>query len=320
MSTPLLARFAVFAATICISAGAQAQPIGLGTSPQGTMTYAVGAAVSKALADAAQIQSRVQPSTGTTTMIPLVNSGEVDFGFCNTLELYDAFNGVGTFDKQANQKLRAVAVIFPIKVGLFVKADSPIKTVADMKGKTVSYGYTSQEIIKKTVDAMLATAGLSVKDMRTVLVPNVVRGVDELMAGRVDVTTFAMGSAKVSEADASVGIRYVPIPDGPTALAALKKEFATAYLDKVAPAPSLAGVKEPMTTMAYDYTIFASADVPADKVKKVLQVIADNKEALALGQPLFKGLDVARMHSTIGVPYHDGAIAFFKEKSIKETN
>lgn len=309
------------AAVVAGAAGqALAQPIGLGTSPQGTLTYAIGAAVSKSLADVAKLQSRVQPSTGTMTMIPLVDSGEIDFGFASTLELYEAYNGVGTFDKRPNPKLRAVAMIFPIKVGLFVRASSDIKTVADMKGKTVSYGYSSQETIKKTIDAMLATAGLSVKDMRTVMVPNIVRGVDELMSGRVDVTTFAMGSAKVAEADASIGIRFIPIPDGPAALAALKKEYKTAYLGHVAPAPNLAGVKVEMNTMFYDYTIFANADVPAERVKQVLQVIADNKDAMALTQPLFKELQVDRMHSAIDVPYHDGALAYFKEKNIKEVH
>ncbi len=315
----LLCAFVAALGLTGVSLQASAQPIGLGTSPQGTLTYSFGAAVSKALGDVARLQSRVQPSTGTATMIPLVNSGEIDFGFASTLELYEAYKGVDTFDKRPNPNLRAVAVLFPIKVGLFVRANSDIKTVADMKGKTVSYGYASQETIKKTVDAMLATAGLSVKDMRTVMVPNIVRGVDELIGGRVDVTTFAMGSAKVAEADASVGIRYVPIPDGPAALAALRKEFPTAYLGHVDPAPNLAGVKEPMTTMFYDYTIFANADVPADKVKKVLQVIADSKDAMAQTQPLFNGLEIGRMHNAIGVPYHDGALAYFAEKNIAET-
>src|SRR5262245_21033114 len=181
---------ATFLVSVGLSTAAVAQPVGLGTSPQGTLTYAVGAAVSKVLGDTGSIQSRVQPSSGTGTMIPLVNSGEVDMGFANTLELYDAFHGVGTFDKRPNPKLRTVGVIFPIRVGLFVKNDSPIKTIADMKGKTVASGFTSQEIIQKTVDAMLATGGLSMKDMKSVLVPNLIRGVDELIAGRVDITTF----------------------------------------------------------------------------------------------------------------------------------
>ena len=173
-------------------------------------------------------------------------------------------------------------MIFPIRVGLFVKNNSPIKTIADMKGKTVAYGFTSQEIIQKTVDAMLATAGLTAKDMKTVLVPNLIRGVDELIAGRVDVTTFAVGSAKVAEADAAVGIRYVGLPEGPKQLEALRKEFPTAYFGKVAPQPNYPGVKEPISIMFYDYTIFASADMPAERVKQDPQ--ADRREQGRLGR------------------------------------
>lgn len=319
MNKLLVAAACLFSVTISVPA--TAQPVGLGTSPQGTLTYAVGAAVSKVLGDKGNLQSRVQPSAGTGAMIPLVNSNEIDMGFCNTLELYDAFHGVGTFDKRPNPKLRTVAVIFPIRVGLFVRDDSPIKTVADMKGKTVAYGFTSQEIIKKTVDAMLATAGLSVKDLKTVLVPNLVRGVDEFTSGRVDITTFAIGSAKVAEADASVGgIRFINMENTPKGLEAFKKEFPTAYLDKVNPAPNFAGVKEPITTMFYDYTIFASADMPAEKVKNILKILAENKDALVQAHPLFRGMVTDRLYNNIKVPYHDGAVAYFKEKGIKESN
>jgi TRAP transporter TAXI family solute receptor len=304
---------------VLAAGGANAQPLGLGTSPQGTLTYAIGAAVAKVLGDKGSIQSRVQPSSGTGTMIPLVDSGEIDIGFANTLELWDAFHGKGTFDKRPNPNLRTLAVVFPIKVGLFVRADSPIRSIKDMKGKTVAYGFTSQEVIKLTVDAMLATEGLTAADLKTVMVPNLVRGVDELMSGRVDITTFAIGSAKVSEADVSVGgIRYIPLPNTPQALAAMQKVFRTAYLAKVEPAPNLAGVKEPMHLMGYDYTVFANKDVPAERAKTVTRLIAENKDALAQGQPLFRQMETERLFSQIDVPFHDGAVAYYREKGIKE--
>jgi TRAP transporter TAXI family solute receptor len=301
-------------------AALQAQPLGLGTSPQGTLTYTIGATVSKVLADAAKIPSRVQPSSGTGAMIPLVNSGEIDIGFCNTLELYEAFHGTGTFDKRPNPKLRAVAVLFPIRTGLFVRNDTPVKSVKDLKGRTMAHGYTSQEIIQTTVDAMLATGGLTARDTRTVLVPNLIRGVDEFMSGRVEATTFALGAAKVSEADASVGgIRYLDLGSDAAALGAMQKVFRTAYMDKVAPAPNLPGVRAPLHTMHYDYTVFASTDVPAERVAAVVRTIAENQEALAQGLALFRGMKAERMFNQIDVPYHDGAVAYFREKGIRET-
>jgi TRAP transporter TAXI family solute receptor len=313
-------RFAAlaFAAAIAVSSAASAQPLGIGTSPQGTLTYGLGASLSKVLADAG-IQSRVQPQTGTNTVVPLVNSGEIDIGFANAAELYDAFHGVGIFDKRPNPKLRTVGIIFPLKAGLFVRADSGIKSIKDLKGKTMSYGLTAQENVRKTIDAMLATGGLKPSDLKQVMVPNVIRGVDELIAGRVDVTVFAIGSAKVAEADAAVGgIRFLPLENTPQALAALKKEFPTGYLDTVQPAPNLAGVKEPMVTMFYDYTVFANADLPAERVKTITQLIAENKDKLAQGQPSFRGLDPKRMYTSIDVPYHPGAVAYFKEKGVPE--
>ncbi len=301
-----------------MASGAEAQPVGLGTSPQGTITYAMGAAVAKVLTEKGNIQARVQPSSGTGTMIPLIDSGEIDIGFCNSLELYDAFHGVGTFDKRPNKKLRTLAVLFPIRVGLFVRNDSPIKTVKDLKGKRVAYGFTSQEVIKLTVDAMLATSGLTANDVQPVLVPNLVRGVDDLIAGRVDATTFAIGGPKPAEADAAVGIRWLPLEETPEAVAGLQKHFRTAYMVKVQPAPNLAGVREPITTMAYDYTLFANADLPAARIKQITQLVAENKDMLATGQPLFRQMAQERLFTKVDVPYHDGAVAYFREKGIKE--
>jgi TRAP transporter TAXI family solute receptor len=317
----IIAAAAAIGLSFALTSGVAAQPVGLGTSPQGTLTFGLGAALSKVLQEKGQIQSRVQPQSGTSTMIPLVNSGEIDFGFANAAELYDSFHGVETFAKRPQPKLRNVGIIFALKAGLLVRADSDIKTIKDLKGKTMAYGLTSQAIVRKTIDAMLATAGLKPSDLKTILVPNVIRGVDELTAGRVDVTVFAIGSAKVTEADAAIsgGVRFLPLENTPAALAALKKEFPTGYIDTVQPAKNVAGVKQAQPGMFYDYTVFANADVKADRVKTVTRLIAENKDMLAAGQPNFRGLDPNRMYKDIGVPFHDGAIAYYKEKGIKET-
>lgn len=315
-----LSAIAAASAAVIFAASAHAQPVGISTSPPGTLTYAVGAAVAKVLSETAGIQARVQPSSGTGAGIPLVNSGEIDLGTANTLELYDAYHGVGTFNGRPNKNLRTIAVIFPIKVGLFVRNDSPIKTIKDMKGHSVAYGFTSQEIIKKLVDAMLATEGLSIKDLKPVLVPNLVRGVDEVIGGRADITTFALGAGKVSEADAAVGIRFISLPDTPQALAGLKKEFRTAYIGHAKPSPRYAGVKGPINIMQYDYTLFASDKVKPETIKKITDILANHKDALGKAHPLFKSLDVKRMFNNIEVPYHDGAKAYYAEKGIKETN
>jgi hypothetical protein len=189
-----------------------------------------------------------------------------------------------------------------------------------LKGKRIAYGFASQEIIKTTIDAMLATGGLTVNDMQPVLVPNVLRGADEFIAGRVDVTTFALGAPKTTEADAAVGgIRWLDLGSDPAAEAALKKEFRTAYMGLAMPAANIVGLKQPIRTMHYDYTMFANADFPAEKVKSIVAMIAEGKESLAQTTPGFKRMQSERLYNDVGVPFHPGAIAYFNEKAIKPT-
>lgn len=311
---------ALVSAGLIAPALAMAQPIGIGASPQGTLTYSLGATVAKVLEQSAHVQARVQPSSGTTVMVPLVNSGELDVGNVNTLELTDAYEGVGTFDKMPQKNLRAVAVLFPLKSGFFVRKDSPIKSLKDIKGKSIAYGYTSQGIIKTIADGVLANAGLTAADMKTVLVPNIVRGVDEFVSGKVDLGYFAIGTGKVAEADASVGgIRFLPMNDDPASIAAMKKIVPTAYLKVVDPAPNLPGIVGPTKLMYYDYVMFANASVPKERVYQIVKVLAEQHAALVAGQPQFKDMDVARMYRKLPVPYHEGALQYFQEHGIKET-
>lgn len=318
MGTRLFALCA--AALLAVSASATAQPLGIGTSPQGTLTYTLGATFAKALDDAAKMQARVQPSSGTGVMVPLVNTGELDIGFVNTLELMEAYDGTGSFDKRPQRQLRTLGVLFPIKVGFFVRKDSPIKSIKDIKGRSIAYGYTSQVIIKTVTDGMLANAGLKASDMRTVLVPNLIRGVDEFMSGKVDVAFFALGQAKVSEADAAVGgIRFLEMVDDPHALAAMKAVVPTAYLDTVTPASNLPGVGGPLKTMHYDYVMFGYEKLSKEKAYSMVKVLSEQKDAMAQTMPLFKELQINRIYRELPVPYHEGAIAYFTEKQVGKT-
>jgi TRAP-type uncharacterized transport system substrate-binding protein len=154
-----------------------------------------------------------------------------------------------------------------------------------------------------------------------VLVPNLIRGIDELIAGRVDVSFFALGQAKVAEADAAIsgGVRFLPVDTTPAAVDAMLKIVQVGYVDRVSPAPNLPGVREPIMVAHYDYVAFANKDVPAERVKTITSVLAEQKDAMAQSLPLFRRLAPERMYSKkLQVPYHDGAIAYFREKGIRE--
>ena len=76
----------VIAATISsgVAAAAQAQQVRvIASNPQGSIFYAASVAIGKLMDDKLKMQVRVQPMAGSSTYIPLLDRGEVDFGLTN---------------------------------------------------------------------------------------------------------------------------------------------------------------------------------------------------------------------------------------------
>jgi len=304
-------------AAALLASGTQAQVLGFGSAPQGSIGYNMSSAIARVMSESAQIQSRVQPYSGSSAVLPLVNTGELDLAVCNVLEIEEATRGEGPYKGRKQANLRVLGVIFPLYSSIFVRKDSPIKTLADLKGKRMPYGYSAQVTLERIVDAIIATGGLTRKDIVPVLVPNVVRGADDFAEGKIDGGFFALGAAKVAEVDKTVGgIRYLPVADDPKALAAMRKLMPYAYVTLVNPSPAFAGLAGPTKLMAYDYLVAVGAHVKDDTVRGIAKAMYENKPKLTESLRAFGNWDPATISKQMPAAFHPGSQKFFKEKGI----
>lgn len=292
---------------LSLGTAAQAQQLGIGTMGQGNLGYSMGTAIASVLAKH-DVNAIVQPSGGTSTYLPLIDAGELDLGIANVIESGEAAAGEAGFKGHELKNLRAVSVLFPFKVGIFVRDDSDIKTIADLKGKRVAYGFTNQVTLKNILDAILATENITEADFTPVMVPTVVRGMDDLASGRADASFFAVGGGKVAEVDASVGgLRMLPISTAPEAEARIQETIPAAYVTEVQPAPDLAGVTVATPALAYDYVLLGGSHVPDEQIAAVVQVLHDNPDELAKAFARFDEFDPSKMKKDLPIAYHDGA-------------
>jgi TRAP transporter TAXI family solute receptor len=297
------------AVTIFLSAGsASAQTYGFATLPPGTLNHTTASAISKIMKEKGGVNMLVQPTAGDQVINPLVGRGEVEVGITNIMEVQDALDG-GLKD------MRIISAAHALRTPMFVRKDSGMFKNADLKGKRVTMGYSAMRNIDKTVRAMLASGGLTEADVRPVLVPNVVRSADEFIAGNADMFSFAFGGPKVKEADATVGgIRALEIDEA--GMPAAKKIMPWAYLTQIGPGPIFTGVEKPMKVYSFDNVIITSAKVPDDLVYKLLDLMEKNKDDLVAVQPVLREWTPAFGYKQYGVPYHPGALKFFKERNL----
>ncbi|MCK0745194.1 TAXI family TRAP transporter solute-binding subunit [Chromohalobacter nigrandesensis] len=298
-----------FAALLLFASATQAQQLGIGTMGQGTSGYSMGAAIARVLSENG-IDALVQPSAGTSSYLPLIDMGELDLGIANAIEVSDAVSGNGYFEGHALENIAPAARLYPFRVGVFVRDDSGIQTVADLAGHSVTYGFTSQATMNRVLDAILAAGGLEPSDIEQVMVPNIVRGVNAFVTGQADGAFFAAGSGKVTEADASVGgIHFLPLPESDEAEARLQDVIPQAYVDTIEPREGLTGIDGPMPMMAYDYMLVVGTHVPDEEVARIVTILRDNKQALVDSFGAFQDMDPDAMYVDIDVPYHPGALS-----------
>jgi TRAP transporter TAXI family solute receptor len=294
-----------------LTAGAaSAQTYGFATLPPGTLNYTTASAVAKVLKDKAQLNVLVQPTAGDTVIIPMVSRKEAEIGIANAVELHNAYDGLDAGGKMTN--LRIIATAHPLKSAFWVRKDSTMHTIADLKGKRVVLGYSAMRVINTLSQAILAAGGLTEKDVKPILVPNVVRGADDFVAGASDMYFFAFGAPKVREVEATVGGTRVLTID-PKGMEAARKVSKWGYLTPAAPGPIFVGVEKPMEVYTFDNVFFTNASVSDDLIYKFLDTLEKNKQDLITIQPVLRAFSAKDGYKKYEIPYHPGALKYFKE-------
>src|SRR5690606_32808343 len=141
---------------------------------------ATGSAIAGVVSQKTAIKMLVSPYGGPQVIVPMLNDGQADFTLMNAADAYEAARGVKPAYRQASPNLRLVSVGFTNTVGLMVRADSPIRTAADLKGHRVTGAFSQQKTCDKLTKALLATASLGMGDVTVVPVTHSVPAANAL--------------------------------------------------------------------------------------------------------------------------------------------
>jgi TRAP transporter TAXI family solute receptor len=302
-------------------AAAQGPAVSIGTNPPGTVFYAVGSGLAKVVTEAGKARMTVQPYSGSSTFIPLLNTGEMEFGVVNAVDMALAYRGPGFKVGGRNPyphapNLRLVMRGAPLLIGLLVRKDSAIRTVQDVKGKRVTGEYPAHLAVWYNMLGLLASGGIGWSDVKVVPVPAVNDGLDALVQGRADVSTFAIGGAKVKEADVAVGVRHVSIDCSAEGEARLRKAVP-GYYPRVLKAGVATAVVEDTCVIAYDLYLAAGKAVPEPVVEATVRAIWDGTAKLPPLHPVFQEWTHERaVGAEVTIPYHPGAVRFYKEQGV----
>jgi TRAP transporter TAXI family solute receptor len=315
-----LAATAVLASAIGVgSALAQSKPdIRISTGRQGGAYYNMAAVVADALYRSGKVNSATaESSSGGPENMRLLDKGTVQFGLTDMVWSVQARSGKKPFKKKIDVVAIAPLGVWPL---FFVTtADSPIKSVHDLKGKRVAVGARGSGMENHTRN-IFAAMGMTFDDIKPVYL------------------SFRPGARAVKDGKADVQFQCcVPNP-AMTELSELSKVRAVAIgdvLDKIVMAKPVYGktMLKAGAFKGHDKDVPAIADVNGWYAHRSLddglayllaKTIIENYQTFAKKMPQFASvaeiLDAGRTQGIkgleIGAPLHPGAIRAYKEAGI----
>ena len=307
-----------FAGALVATSQVMAASIGIGTT-KGGATAAVSAGLSKVVSAHSGHQMRPQPMGGTQQYIPLVNAGELEFGVSNAMQAYMAISGTGLSKGKKNSNLRLVATLMTFKTGLFVATKSGIKSVADLKGKRVPGVFSASPLFKFLIEANLANAGLTWKDVNVVPQTALRQHWGAFGQGKIDVAIGAIGSGPIKKANAAVGgVTFLSLSQDDAAKKRTLKLAPKTSIKTVKPAKPFVGVSKPTNSIHFEYLLWAHKGVSDKVVYDVVKAIHAHEKDLHQASPLWRSHRSKRMGLSFGaeMPYHPGAVKFYKEAGV----
>lgn len=310
-----LALAALAAGVAAAAGGAQAQTVGLGTT-QGGATGQIATAIAQVATQHGGMQVRPQAVANTAQYIPQINAGQLEFGIANAPQTQNAFSGTGISAGQAMPNLRMVASMFPFNAGLVATRASGMRTHADLRGRRVPW-FQDGALGDVIMRAALEAGGLRPEDVTRVPMPNFPRMFEAFRAGQIDVSIAAVGSQNTIEFQQTIsgGIRYLSFRAEDEA--AVQRWLPGARLRTMPVADVNPGIEDGVLVFSYAYTLFTHAGMNEDVVFRMARVMHDQADALRATSPLWEEYDPKDLARDVGgVPFHPGAVRFFREAGL----
>ena len=294
-----------------LAAPVAAQQITFMTGPQGGSWIPLGGAL-KSMWETAIPGLSIQQTPGAgIANVRGIDEGKAQVGFANSATTVDGIEGRPPYPRKTT-KVCQVANLYPQYFQVVALKDANVKSFADWKGKTLvtqPKGNTA-EILTSEV---LKLNGMTYQSLsKTNFQASYNDAVDLMKDGHVQVFTLGTTAPASAVMDLASARDIVLVPVDDKTMNALHNENP-GYHKLVIKAGTYPKQDHDVPAIGYTTHVVAACDLPEDVVYRMTKTMAAHiKDMAAIVKPI-EGLTVKDMAVDIGVPFHKGAVKYYKE-------
>ena len=304
-------RLLVLAVAVsAFAAPAAAQQITLMTGPQGGVWVPLGGQL-KSMWEKSIPGLNVTSTPGAgIANVRGVDEGKAQAGFGNSSTTVDGIEGRAPYPKKTT-KVCQLANLYPQYFQVVALADAKVNSFVDLKGKslvTQPKGNTGELL----TDAILKLNGLNYQSLSKINFQSYTDAVSLMKDGHAQVFTLGttIPASSVMDLASARDIKLVPVDD--KTMNQLRKQNP-GYLKLTVKAGTYPKQDKDVPMIGYSAHLVVACDLPDNMVYAMAKAVAANVESMSSVNKAMAGLTPKEMAADIGVPFHKGAIRFYKE-------
>lgn len=283
----------------------------LGTATPGGGFELYGRNLAEVINEAdASLKIEMRATRGSAENLPLLEAGKLDIGLVEGNAARTAFDGVD----RPKTTLRIVAAMYPGPGMFVVRADSPYRSIEDLKGKPVAFGTPASGLTKLARDVLDGLGLVPERDFQAVFLDKAGDGPAFVLNGKVAALWGGgigwPGFTKVATGPG--GARFiVPTADETRRIQAKHPHLRSMTV----PAATYAGQDAPIHSLGLWSYVLARADLPEDVGYRLARAIhrGEAKLAARLAQGRYTTAANTASESPRAELLHPGAARYLRE-------
>jgi hypothetical protein len=253
-----------------------------------------------------------QTSGASGENVRLINKKEVELALVQSDTLDFAFNAQEAF-KEPLKGMSAIAVLYPEIIQVVVGAASPIKSIADLKGKKVGVGAPGSGT-EANFRQLLDAYGMKKEDVNFQFL-SFAESAEAYKDKHIDafIVTAGIPNAGIMDVATQNEIRILDIPADVAAKLTQKYPFLAAV--KI-PTNTYKGQSAEVSTVAVTAVLICGNQLKDDMVYNLTKTLFENQAELAAAHAKGKELNIQYAVKGVSIPFHPGAVKYYKEKGL----
>ena len=300
------------------------------THSPGTSYYAAASGFAKVVSDNTPMTIVVVPTSGSLVELRMMTTQKnADIMMWSFTSVWQASKGKvapeplpkGLPSKAIYPKspeLRMLMAGPTLSVGMLARKNSGIEKISDLKGKRIAWEWSGFPPNTGITLENLLNGGLTIDDVETLPVTEVVAGVRALKEGRIDATTVAVGASAVAEADALVGVRFLANSTKPEDIKEGQRATPGGY--PVMVTAGKPGLPEDTPIWSLTQCMITTTRLADQVAYKLVETWWNHYQEYQPIHPMLKSwTPETYVNPNFTAAYHDGVVRFYKEKGLWTT-